>query len=1786
MKKSVLFFVFIFLAGFSFAQLSGTKTIPGDYTTIASAIAALNTSGVGAGGVIFNVAADYTETIAVPLSITATGTLANPIIFQKSGAGANPLITAYTGAATPASAMQDGMWNLVGSDYVTIDGISLTDPNTGSPATMEYGYAMFKASTSNGCRYNTIKNCVVTLNRNNITIGTAPAVDGSRAINIMNSLVTTQATILVPAGSTGTNSYNSFYSNTLQNCNIGIALIGYAGVTPFATCDFGNDIGGTSLVTGNSILNFGGGAGATTANAAAGVRTLAQYDLNVSYNTVNNNNGSGINHTGPMRGIYINLAITASENITNNTLSITTGATNSATSCIETGSGGTAGTNTININNNTMTGGSTTLTTGNFYGIWNSLVTGTVNINSNTISGILTSGTGILYGIVAGLPVSLVINNNTIANFTRTGNGRITGMITNAHIICQNNLIDGLICTAPASTSAIYGIMDNVQTATTGESYISNTIRNISSTGTAVINGIFTAAVVNATGNKTIQNNQLYNFTIAGGGTIYGIIKQNGTNDTISGNQVHDLSITGPVSGTINGIRSASGATNSIFKNNIYALSCAGGSSGSVAGMYIETGTTNNIYRNNLYNLSSASTNPGLSGVYLAGGVTNNFYNNFISDLRTPAANAGLVQLAGIYVAGGTNSNVFYNSVYLNGTSTGAPFGSAALYASTDPWLMMKNNILVNATTPTGSGIAAAYCRNGTSLTHYAAGSDNNDLYAGAGSASNLIFYDGTNSDMALDAYKTRVAPLDGLSVTELPPFVNTGAAPYDLHLQTTVQTVCESGGATVTIPDVAFDYDNNVRYPNLGYPNNPLSPASGPDIGADEFAGLSFDKIPPVIFLTPLINTASSTARNLAVTITDISGIPASGTGLPRLYWRINTGTWNSVTGTFVSGSVYNFSFGAGALLNDVVSYYIVARDMATTPNVGSSPSAGATGFTANPPACSTPPSSPFAYTIIEGICGTFNVGAGGTYPTLTAAIADVNSKAITCPVTLLLTDASYSASETFPVTINVNPGSGAVNTLTIKTAAGNNTTITGSVNNGSLIRVLNSNTIIDGSNIAGGTTRNLTISNTSTTVPGTVLIGSAGTIAVTNVTLENCTVINGINSATAVNVSDGALEGAAGYFNNITIRNNSVQQAYTGISCIAENVAGNGSGLLVDGNDMTTAGANSIRLTGIYLQGVDGCTVSNNLIGNMANTDETANLTGIRVAAGTVNAVISGNTISAVTGTLAGPTGIVVASARVNANINVTDNIITGLSTGAPTEVYGIYLNSAISGCTIQKNVISDIKNSHPAGYSATGIALASTLAAANTTLKNNVIYDVAGYGFSNWQRDNGYGINIMIGGGYNLYFNTVHLSTDQTLPGGVPACLMIGAAVTTANSLDLRNNIFVIDATVGDMLLAVMCNAYKTVFSHIDYNVYFSSGQFFGDFVLIGNSHRLCSTMADFQTQSGQDVHSVNMKVDFVSPSSQVPTTPALSHLGNFLTTVMIDFNNVSRTNPPDMGAYEFSKNPLLATTAATAVMGAGSTLNGTVNPADLNVSLYFDYGLNTTYGTTVSGTPPAASGIISVPVSATVTGLSENTAYHFRLRGVTSSNVTVYGNDMTFNTGSALPGDLAVTSTISNDTCFNATNTITVAGTPNTFVVTPAGNVTMVAGVNILYFPGTIVQPGGYLHGYISTGTYCGAATSPMAAMVEGQDENLFNINQVNFTIYPNPTTGNFTLVQKGGKLYGNVKVEVFSMRGEKVMTETIIGEKMHDFRFSGMATGLYFVKVVADGYVETMKLVKL
>ena len=46
---------------------------------------------------------------------------------------------------------------------------------------------------------------------------------------------------------------------------------GFAAAAPFTFADFGNDIGGTSAATSNTIINFGGGG----TNPATGINTTA-----------------------------------------------------------------------------------------------------------------------------------------------------------------------------------------------------------------------------------------------------------------------------------------------------------------------------------------------------------------------------------------------------------------------------------------------------------------------------------------------------------------------------------------------------------------------------------------------------------------------------------------------------------------------------------------------------------------------------------------------------------------------------------------------------------------------------------------------------------------------------------------------------------------------------------------------------------------------------------------------------------------------------------------------------------------------------------------------------------------------------------------------------------------------------------------------------------------------------------------------------------------------------------------------------------------------------------------------------------------------------------------------------------------------------------------------------------------------------------------------------------------------------------------------------------------------
>jgi trimeric autotransporter adhesin len=153
MKKRLLFILmsacFLLCGKLLQAQISGNKSIPGDYVTIQAAIAALNSQGVTSPGVTFNVAANHTETFTIATAGTLTTTTSSataPIVFQKSGTGNNPKIFAAAGTTTNL----DGIIKFAGTDYVTFHAIDLSESssNTTTTTRMEWGYAILKASTT------------------------------------------------------------------------------------------------------------------------------------------------------------------------------------------------------------------------------------------------------------------------------------------------------------------------------------------------------------------------------------------------------------------------------------------------------------------------------------------------------------------------------------------------------------------------------------------------------------------------------------------------------------------------------------------------------------------------------------------------------------------------------------------------------------------------------------------------------------------------------------------------------------------------------------------------------------------------------------------------------------------------------------------------------------------------------------------------------------------------------------------------------------------------------------------------------------------------------------------------------------------------------------------------------------------------------------------------------------------------------------------------------------------------------------------------------------------------------------------------------------------------------------------------------------------------------------------------------------------------------------------------------------------------------------------------------
>lgn len=143
------------------------------------------------------------------------------------------------------------------------------------------------------------------------------------------------------------------------------------------------------------------------------------------------------------------------------------------------------------------------------------------------------------------------------------------------------------------------------------------------------------------------------------------------------------------------------------------------------------------------------------------------------------------------------------------------------------------------------------------------------------------------------------------------------------------------------------------------------------------------------------------------------------------------------------------------------------------------------------------------------------------------------------------------------------------------------------------------------------------------------------------------------------------------------------------------------------------------------------------------------------------------------------------------------------------------------------------------------------------------------------------------------------------------------------------------------------------------------------------------------------------------------------------------------------------------PTVLVNAASGIAYNAATLNGLVNANNLSSNPVFEYGLTTSYGNQLTATPASVTGSSLNSVSAALTGLQENTTYHYRLRASNAVN-TSYSTDTTFTTLNAYPftvtkagnGSGTVTGTPAGINCGSVCDTVYPVGTIVTLTAIPA------------------------------------------------------------------------------------------------------------------------------------------
>lgn len=187
-------------------------------------------------------------------------------------------------------------------------------------------------------------------------------------------------------------------------------------------------------------------------------------------------------------------------------------------------------------------------------------------------------------------------------------------------------------------------------------------------------------------------------------------------------------------------------------------------------------------------------------------------------------------------------------------------------------------------------------------------------------------------------------------------------------------------------------------------------------------------------------------------------------------------------------------------------------------------------------------------------------------------------------------------------------------------------------------------------------------------------------------------------------------------------------------------------------------------------------------------------------------------------------------------------------------------------------------------------------------------------------------------------------------------------------------------------------------------------------------------------------------------------------------------------------------------------------------------------------------------------------------------------ISNKGWTIHGdsqNDYCSNIPNSLNTGTIVMSGGESD-CFNALQTITVAGGGTTVDFESGSTVDLIAGQSIRFLPGFHSHNGSQMNAWITTdGTFCEGGPAPIVAQPESKSsyydevpENSVGTQKL-VKVFPNPNNGTFTLELTN---FENAIVSVYSISGAKLLQVAVNAPSMLPINLPNLVNGIYFLKV--------------